>query len=217
MPLRFHARGRWRAWLGARLGGDAELGDRAWRRVLHAFGAAVLLYFLLPRWFFVVLPTDAVLLLGLELVLVLEALRLFAGAELPTIREYERARMASYVYYAIALVAAVLLFPFPVASVVVLGTAWVDPLVGELRLSARGLRWYPVLPGVVYVGLGVAVLVFAAHWTLLPAVGLSAVAAAVALAVERPKIPELDDDLAMTLVPALVAELLLLAVPGIFP
>ena len=40
-------------------------------------------------------------------------------------------------------------------------------------------------------------------WPVLPSAGLALVAGAIAVAVERPKVWWLDDDLAMTLVPAL--------------
>lgn len=216
MPLKLHTGGRWRHWLGTTLGGDDELGERVWRRILHLFGGAILLYFVIPYhivgWF----TSEELLLLALGLVLVLEALRWAAGAELPTIRDYEKARVASYVFYAIALVAAVLLFPFPIALVVVLGTAFVDPLIGEIRFSARWRSTYPWLPGVVYALLGAVALVLVAHWTPFASVAAASVAAVVALAVERPKIPNLDDDLAMTLVPALVLAGLMFLLPGIF-
>ncbi|MCI4352475.1 MAG: hypothetical protein L3K14_03710 [Thermoplasmata archaeon] len=217
MRLRILTGGRWRRWLGARLGGDFELGDRAWRRTLHFFGAAVLLYYALPTDVLGGFTREELLLTALALVLVLELLRWAAGVELPTIRAYERARIASYVFYAVALVAAVLLFPLPIALVVVLGTAFVDPLIGELRLSSRWRSTYPWFPGAVYVLLGSAALIFVTHWPAFAAVLFVGIAAVVALAVERPKIPDLDDDLAMTLVPALVLAGLMLLAPGVFP
>jgi hypothetical protein len=217
VTLKFHTGGRVRRWIGTRLGGDFELGDRAYRRFLHCLGALILLYYALPRhlvgWF----TTEELLLLGLALVIVLEALRWAVGVELPTIRTYERARIASYTFYAVALVAAVLLFPLPIALVVVLGTSLVDPLVGELRISPRWRSAYPVFPGVVYVLLGAGALIVVIHWSAFAAVLAAGIAAVVALAVERPKIPQLDDDLGMTLVPALVLLALTYFVPGVFP
>ena len=201
MPWRLHRSGRLRAWLGRRFGGDAELGDRVLRRLLHGAGVAVLLYFLLPAGFFLVLPTSAVLLLALATVLAVEGLRLAGAIEMPTIRPYERHRIASYAWYAIALTAAVLLFPAPVAVVAVLGVAAVDPLFGELRmLGAR--RWYPAGPVAAYAGIAVAVLL-GAGWDPARAVGGALVAAAVAVAAERPRVAGLDDDLAMTVLPAI--------------
>ena len=205
-----------RRWIGARLGGDFELGDRVYRRFLHCLGVLVLLYFALPRrlvgWF----TTEELLLLGLTLVLVLELLRWVAGVELPTIRSYEKARVASYTFYAVALVVAVLLFPLPVALVVVLGTALVDPLIGELRLSDRWRSTYPWFPGAVYVLLGTSGLILVTHWSAFGAVLAASIAALLALVVERPRIPQLDDDLAMTLVPGVVLLALIYYVPAIF-
>lgn len=217
MRLKILTGGQWRRWLGARLGGDFELGDRAWRRILHLLGAGVLLYYVLPNNLVGSLTREELLLIALGLVLVLELLRWAAGVELPTIRGYERARIASYTYYAVALVAAVLLFPLPIALVVVLGTAFIDPLIGELRRAARWRTTYPWLPGAVYVVLGSGALILVTRWPPLSAVAFSGISAVVALAVERPKIRDLDDDLAMTLVPALVLSGLLLIAPGIFP
>lgn len=216
MPLKLHTGGGWRRWLGARFGGDFELGDRIWRRVLHLFGAAILLYYVLPFHLVAWFTTEELLLIGLALVLLLEALRWTAGVELPTIREYEKARIASYTFYAVALVAAVLLFSRVIAVIVVLGTAFVDPLIGELRQSARWRSTYPWLPGAAYVLLGATAGLLVGHWAPFAAVAAAGVAAVLALAVERPKIPNLDDDLAMTIVPALALAGLVLLWPGIF-
>ena len=204
MELRLHRGGRFRRWLGARFGGDAVLGDRLWRRFLHLFGAGVLVYFVLPDGFFVVLPKEVVLLLALAAVLVLEGLRHVAGLELPTVRPYEAHRVGSYVFYAVALVGAVLLFPRPIAAAVVLGTSLVDPLAGELRGAPRLSRLYPAVPLVAYAVLAWVGLALVGDWPALPALGLAVLLAPIAVAVERPKLPWVDDDLAMTFVPALV-------------
>jgi hypothetical protein len=202
MTLRLHRKGRFRTWLGTRLGGDLELGDRIWRRVLHGLCAAVLLYYLLPEAFFVLAPKQVVLLAALVLVLLLEVLRHLAGLELPTIRPYERGRVASFAFFAIALVVAVLLFPLPIAAAVVLGTALVDPLAGELREAhvRRSIAWG--VPIGSYALLAFAGLVLIGRWPLVESVLLALLVAPIAVAVERPKYGWVDDDLAMTLVPA---------------
>jgi hypothetical protein len=217
VTLKIHTGGRLRRWIGARFGGDFDLGDRVYRRFLHGLGALVLLYYALPRHLIAWFTTEELLLIGLGLVLVLEGLRWAAGVELPTIRSYEKGRIASYTFYAVALVAAVLLFPLPVALVVVLGTAFIDPLIGELRRSARWRTTYPWFPGAAYVLLGTSALILVTRWSPFSAVTFAGIGAVLALAVERPKIPALDDDLAMTLVPALVLAALLLFTHGIFP
>ena len=204
MGWRLHRGGRFRRWLGGRFGGDERTGDRILRRLFHLAGVAVLAYYVLPPQFFLVLPTESVLVLALIAVLAIELVRLLGGVEVPTIREYERRRMASYAWYGIALVVAVLIFPKPVAIAVVLGTALVDPLIGELRQSAAAYaRWYPWLPVLVYLALAVLPLMWYG-WGPVRSAAAAAVAGVVAVAVERPKVAEVDDDLAMTILPAVV-------------
>ena len=217
MAPRLHGRGRFRRWLGRQLGGDEALGDRAWRRIMHALGAAVIVYYVIPENFFLIAPKADILLAVLAAVFVLEALRHGAGLELPTVRPYEEHRVASFVFYSLALVIAVLVFPEPVGAAVALGTAIVDPVAGELR--ARHLS--PLLtvgaPLVVYWFLATAGLAGVGRWPFWDSVALAAVAAPVAVAAERPKWPWVDDDLVMTVVPALVlygAGVLALGLPG---
>ncbi len=204
MEFRLHGGGRFRRWLGGQFGGDLALGDRVLRRILHVSGAAVLLYFVIPSGFFVVASTEEILLGLLAAVLVIEVLRLAYGLELATVREYETRRIGGYVYYSVALTAAVLLFPEPIAAAVVLGTALVDPLMGEIRehprragstrrcrsRSTRGLRSSPSR------GIG--------RWPVATSALLAVAAAAVAVAAERPRLNWVDDDLVMTIVPALL-------------
>ncbi len=207
MDLRLHRRGRFRTWLGQRFGGGFELGDRVWRRILHGLCAGVLLYYLLPDGFFLVAPKEDVLLLALAAVLVLEVLRHLAGLELPTLRGYEQRRVASYAFFATAIVVTVLLFPVPVAAAVVLGTALVDPLAGELRLrhGSPAVLWG--VPIAAYAALAFLGMAGVGRWPVLPSAGLALLAAPIAVAVERPKSRWVDDDLAMTFVPAIVVYL----------
>jgi len=204
MDLRLHGHGRFRRWLGARFGQDEAWGDRLWRRIVHATGAAVLLYYLVPDHFFVIVPKAEVLLAALAAALILEVLRHAAGLELPTIRPYEEHRIASFVFYAIALAGAILLFPLPIAVASVLGTALVDPIAGGLRESEGARRLYPAVPFAAYTGLAFVGLGLIGGWPIPLALPLALLAAAVGLAAEYPKIPWVDDDLAMTFVPALV-------------
>jgi len=204
MELRLHRHGRFRQWLGTRFGEDEVWGDRLWRRIVHCLGAGVLVYYLVPDDFFVVAPKVDILLLVLLATLVLEGLRHAAGLELPTIRPYEERQVASFVFYAIALAGAIILFPLPIAATVIFGTAFVDPLAGGLRDSGRYRPAYPALPFGLYVVLALVGLGVIGTWPLVWSLPLAIVAAAVALGVEYPTIPWVDDDLAMTFVPALV-------------
>jgi hypothetical protein len=213
--VRLHRGGKTRQWIGVQLGGDSELGDRAYRRILHGLGALAVVYLLLPPEVFVVVSTEEVLLAALALVLVLEILRHLAHWELPTIRPYESHRVASFAFYAIALVAALLLFPRPIAAAVILGTALIDPLLGELRVRSSafvatalpGFAAYAVVAGVALVAFGAPV-----TWAI---AGLALLAAAIAVAAEWPTWGPLDDDLAMTLAPGAVLTVVVWAWPAL--
>lgn len=212
MSWRLHTGGRWRRRLGRALGGDEALGDRAWRRIVHMGGALALLYFVLPSPLLGLLPTWTIIVAALGLVALLELLRHGAGLELPTLRPHEEHRVASYVYYGAALAIAVLLLPRVIAVPVVLGTAFIDPLAGELRLRRVGPGRQWGLPIGVYFALALGGIAVAGNWPLPWIVAGSGAAAVAAVLAERPRYRWYDDDLAMTLAPALV--LLLLARAG---
>ena len=217
MRLRFHRDGRLRGWIGSKLGGDFELGDRIWRRCLHLTGAFVLIYYVLPPRFFLFVANSVALLLALAAVLVLEVLRHVAHAELPTIRPYEQHRVASFAFYAIALVIAVVVFPPAIATVVVLGTSLIDPLIGELRVRHVGLPANPLLPLAGYFGLALGSLTIAWRVPLSVAVVSAGLAAILGVAIEAPRVRGVDDDLAMTLVPAFILLTVTLTVPFFHP
>jgi dolichol kinase len=216
MTVRLHRHGRTRAWLGRQFGGDAALGDRALRHLLHVAGAVVLLYYVLPDGFFEVVSNEVALLLALGAVLAIEALRHIARVELPTIRPYERKRVASFAFFAVALVISVLVFPKTIAVAVVLGTALVDPLAGILRLRKKGY-WTPwIAPIVVYTGIAFVVFRWVGGWSWGSALAIAVGAAVVAVLVERPESKWYDDDLGMTLVPGVLLTVALWLWPG-FP
>ncbi|HEV2166748.1 MAG TPA: hypothetical protein VGS23_07245, partial [Thermoplasmata archaeon] len=183
--MRLHREGRLRGWLGRRFGGDAELGERIWRRCLHVLGAGVLVYYIVPPGFFRVVPNPVALLLALLMVLLLDALRLRGHVELPTIRPFERSRLASFAYFAIGLVLAVLLFPEAIAVAVVLGTALVDPLIGELRLSESARRAYPSVPLLAYGAIAFGAFLGVGGWSWEASALAAGAAAALAVGVER--------------------------------
>lgn len=218
MELRLHTGGRTRGWLGRQFGGDERLGDRIWRRVLHLAGGVVLLVYVLPKGFFVVLPTDEVLLLALAAVLGMEAVRRAGRLQLPTLRPHELGRTASYAYFAVGLTVTVELFPRYVAVPVVLGAVLVDPLLGELRLRPVAHATALAVGWAVYVALAAPFLVLEGPWAPAVAVGLAVGAGALAVASEGPRtwIP-LDDDAAMLLVPGIALALAAWAVAGFGP
>jgi hypothetical protein len=205
VAVRLHRGGKFRTWLGTRLGGDFALGDRAWRRILHAIGAVVLVYYPIPNDFFLIAPKEYILLGALAAVYVLEALRHLIGLQLPTIRPYEEGnRIGSFAIFGTAIVLAILIFPVPIACAVVLGTALVDPVAGEMRRHPRFRGWDIAVPFALFWGLAFVGLAAMGRWPAAPSFGLAAVAASIAVAVERPKVWWYDDDFAMALLPAVV-------------
>ncbi|MCI4363234.1 MAG: hypothetical protein L3K13_02895 [Thermoplasmata archaeon] len=195
--------GRFRRWLGLHLAGDPSAGDRLFRRGLHLITSLGLVYYLLPVTILPGFSRALLLLAGYAVVVALEAFRLGGWLQLPSMRPHEEGRPASYLYFATAVVAVLLLVPEPFAVAAILGTALVDPLIGELKGSTRWRSLYPVAPLVLYVGLALPCLLLlgGTRWEL--AVPFAAAAALVAVAVESPKHRHLDDDLLMTILPAL--------------
>jgi hypothetical protein len=201
-PIRLHTGGTFRRRLARAFGRDESAGDAVSRRVVHVAGALVLVYYPMPVDFFVVVPKEVALLLALAAMFALEIARLGFHAELPTIRGYEARRPASYLFYSVALVAAILLFPPPIAVAVILGTAIVDPLAGEMRGASLPLGRSLGVSFLVYTALATVALAGVGRWPWEAALGLGAFAAAVGVAVERWRFRWLDDDLTMTIVPA---------------
>jgi hypothetical protein len=202
VEIRLHRGGQFRRWLGARFGGGFELGNRVWRRTVHVLGVAVLVYFVIPDGFFLIVPKAAVLLTLLFLVLLAESLRHLGWVDVPMVRAYEAKQIGAYATYAVALTAAVLLLPEAIAAAVVLGTALVDPLLGELRDRPSARAYTPWVPVAVYAALAFVSLVGIGGWPWGVAALLSAGAAVVGVAAEYPRIDWLDDDLLMTAAPA---------------
>jgi hypothetical protein len=180
-------------------------------------GALVLVYYVIPTNFFVLVPKVDVLLAVFAAVIIIEILRHTADLELPTIRAYESRRIASFVFYSLALVLAVLLFPLPIGAAAVLGTAIVDPVAGELRTGPVPPLLAVGIPLGAYGLLAFVGLAAIGGWPAGDSALLAAGAAVIAVAAERPKWPWVDDDLAMTIVPALflyVAGVLALGLPA---
>ena len=214
MGLRLHRGGRTRAWLGKRMGGDEALGDRLWRRVLHVGGLVILLVYVVPSGTFGPVPVRAVPVILLAVLLVVEGFRWRGQVELPTIRPHERARMASYAYYGIALVLATLAFPEAVAVTVIVGSALIDPLLGELRLRPLGGAAVAIVGGIAYVALAVVCLHALTDLPLTTELGLGLLGAMLAVLVEGPgSVLPLDDDFAMVIVPGIVLALVVLFGP----
>jgi len=173
------------------------------RRLLHIAAGVAVIFYLVPPVIVPGLTRAALLLAALVAVLALEASRLAGWIELPALRRHEANRPASFVYFGIAIVIVLLAVPEAYALVAVLGAAFIDPLIGELRGKPSLYRAYPFLPVATYAVIAFPILWWVGGESVLLALLLALGAALLAVAVESPRNHHLDDDLLMTLVPAL--------------
>ncbi len=184
------------------------------RRIFHIASPAFLAYYLIPET-----VTPNITRLGLAILFVgtagcIEIARIALGLRLFGMRPYEGQRVSAYAQGLLGLVTGILLFPEVIVVPVFLGMAWIDPL----RSWCRKRRWPVVLPIAAY-----AVLFFATQTlmgsvpSVLTRVAYAVVATTVAMSVEGPRIPQVDDDLMMQVLPmaALLVTMALLPPAGL--
>ncbi|MGD1060074.1 MAG: hypothetical protein ABR879_01275 [Methanomassiliicoccales archaeon] len=172
------------------------------RRLVHMCTPLFLVYYWLPEPLWDGgLTREQGLVVFLIIVLALEFLRLRAKWRIIGIRDYEYRRVSAAAWAAVAMVIAFLFFPFQLAAPALIGMGLVDPLIGELRHHKSNL--YPVLPIVVYFGLVLTTLSLAVAVDA-RAIVAAVLATAVAIYLEKVRIPYLDDDFLMIVPPLLV-------------
>ena len=191
------------------------MNQHIYRRFNHTMGACYVVYFLLPSTLFGIdrfafatgfwFATAAV-----------DTMRLRSSREMPGMREYERHRIAGFLWFtsgATILLAAheYLGVGQAVVMATIIAAAYTDPLLGELksRLSyQQTLACGFIMAFLIYIFIFGMASGFSG-----PVLGYALVAAVVMIAAELPNMKWLDDDLLMQLAP--VAVLLLLAtLPG---
>lgn len=171
------------------------------RRIVHMMAPLCLVYYVLPDPLWPGAPGNQVMLLFLfEAILVFEALRLYYRWPIIGIRDYEYDRISAAAWAALAMVVALILFPVELVAPAIIGMAFVDPLIGELR--HRKSPWYPSIPTAVYFLLILAVLWYFMGPTL-PVLLATAVATGLAISFEHLRTKYVDDDFLMTIVPLL--------------
>jgi dolichol kinase len=181
------------------------------RRGFHMLSSLFVVYYWLPPYLDpVALTRDQVALLGLFVLTSFEAYRIHRGWLFFGLRDYEKRRVAGYYWGAFGYVIALLLFPQRFAMITILGTTLTDPVLGELR--KRGRKRTALAAGLAVwtaIALSLVALVPLPTPVLLVPVG-----AALAVAAEWVKVPHLDDNFLMNLVP-LVAMTALAALAGL--
>ncbi len=185
---------------------------RAVRRVVHMAICLSLIYYILPvelPWFGL---RRWVLLIGFFAVIAaVETVRLKRKVTFYGLRKHERSSIASFLWAAAGITLTLWCFPHDIAGAAIIGTAFIDPLLGELRLLKMPLPAKVGIPQGAYFLIAFAVLTFNAHWTFPQTILLSAAGALSAIPSEWVKVRYVDDDFLMMTVPGLVMAWLTLA------
>jgi dolichol kinase len=178
--------------------------DAHWfRRVFHTFAASFLFYYLLPdeEWINsakIVLPVIIVLCM-----VVVEYRRIRGDLDHQRffgLRNYEKKRPASYLYFGVGVLILFLLFPQQIAIPCILCASFTDPIIGESRYYLGKKRAYAI--GFVISAFFFLVTWYRADWWVLILVPL--LGATGAVMGEAKKLTLVDDDFMIQMLPAVL-------------
>lgn len=171
------------------------------RRILHMTAVVYLVYYLLPEELFPGFYKWYGVLIILCATLAVEALRLKTGKVFFGLREYEKKRVSAFAWFAIGMSIALLWFEMVYVVPVVIGMAFIDPLIGEIK--RKNERFYPILPIVIYGTIMFTCLLILSEMSIGPLILLTFVATFFAILAERWNIKYIDDDFLMIIIPLL--------------
>ncbi len=185
-------------------------GPALFRRAFHVASPLFLAYYLLPDPIggnvggYVSRMSVALLFVGTAGCI--EIARIALGVKLLGLRPYEGNRVSAYAQGLLGLAFGIFVIQDPrIVVPVFLGMAWIDPLSAYCRKNGRPR----IIPAAAYFALFVGT-VLAFGWFSLPnALLFASAATAIGILVEGPKIPQVDDDLLMQVVPMVVLYFLL--------
>ena len=178
--------------------------DAHWyRRVFHAFGASFIFYYMLPdvNWINQIKLWAPILIVIFAVAL--EILRLkgkIGGEYFFGLRMYERNRVGSYVFFAVAILLLLRFFPQQIAIPCILCACLADPIMGEIRHRFGGKHVYVF-------GFLVCLIFFMVTWykaDIRLMILVSIVGAFGAVVGETKKFWWLDDDFMIQMLPAIL-------------
>ena len=176
-------------------------GRRLMRRAFHiAVSLAVLYYWFPPTIRELGISRETLMVVAFGALSILEGVRLWRGGLVFPMREYERRQLGGHFWLVLGCVVALLFFEQRFAMITILGTTLVDPLIGEMRGKVRPPF---VLAAGFFAWLAVAIATITVAGLATP-LALLPIGAAVAVAAERRKVPRVDDDFLMNVVPLVV-------------
>lgn len=182
--------------------------DAHWfRRAFHTFAASFLFYYLLPdeEWINVIKIVVPIILVLCMIVIEYRRLRgsldhqRFFG-----LRNYEKKRPASYLYFGIAVLLLFLLFPQQIVIPCLLCAAFTDPIIGETRYYLGKKKAYVI--GFIISLFFFLITWYQADWWVLILVAV--IGASAALVGEAKKLRFIDDDFMIQMLPAVLLWLL---------
>ena len=179
--------------------------EQIYRRFNHTVAACFVIFFLFPHKILGLERIYLAIILWL-IILVIEYLRLNNKVKLLGMRDYEKNRVAGFVWFAsgtfiIFGFTEMGAFPQSIAIATIIMAAYTDPVIGEANRNLGG-NW----------GLGLGFLCgFLIYISIIGSIFYSIVGALVAVIVEKPKMKWFDDDLAMQIFPATILSILWLA------
>ena len=107
------------------------------RRVLHASLGLILLYYLFPDTVYGIPKYILIILLFIVIPLTIDLIRLSRKKLVLGLREHERERIASYVWFTSGAVLLIIFFPQQIAAPCILAAAIADPMLGITRNLRR--------------------------------------------------------------------------------
>lgn len=177
--------------------GDRARAERL-RVVVHMSLSLSLVYYLVPDPLPLAGVPRGTAAIGLALAVSLaEALRIGTGWTFFLFRDYERHRPAAYYWLGLGCCLALVFFPARFAVLTVLGVCFADPVIGAVRQTAYK-QSASAFGALTWAGVGAAAVVFGnlsvPWWLLLGGAGTAVLA-------EAKRIPYIDDDFLMNIVP----------------
>jgi dolichol kinase len=111
------------------------------RRVFHVVASLAVVYYFFGNTFFGI-PKDVLIFFALSVVpLTIEIIRLKFDLSILGIRDHEKSRIASYVWFTHGSLLLILITPQQIAAPVILAASIGDPIIGEIRRFRRSIAF----------------------------------------------------------------------------